>query len=99
MDILQNERNEESKEENQDSEQNNQSNDDKKAENEDNKDQAKDNDVSNEKKGQNGARSHVDGRYLSRADARSHRDRMRNSFLGQELSRPYLRTVCVYLSL
>ena len=39
---------------------------------------------------ENGARSHVDGRYLSRADARSHRDRMRNSFLGRELSRPYL---------
>ena len=42
---------------------------------------------------ENGACSHVDGRYLSRADARSHRDRMRNSFLGREVSRPYLRTV------
>ena len=48
---------------------------------------------------ENGACSHVDGRYLSGADARSHQDHARNSFPGQEVSRPYLRTVYVQFGL
>ena len=51
------------------------------------------------KKVENGALSHADGRYLSRTDALSRRAPVRDLFSGREVSRAYLCTVCVYLSL
>ena len=48
---------------------------------------------------ESGARSHADSRYLSRTGARSYRALVQSSCFGREVSRAYLCTAYVYLSL